>query len=95
MGDGGVGSVRWRAMKRRAETPNDRAVAARVAAARPESAPTPGYVLEALSELDGDTGELLDEWRERASIREYLGEQSRDEAERAALEDVVQSRWRP
>jgi hypothetical protein len=95
MGDGCVGGVRRCAVKRRVETPHDRAVAARVAAARPESTPTPGYVLEALGDLDGDTGELLDEWRERASIREYLGEQSRDEAERAALEDIVQARRRP
>ena len=32
---------------------------------------------------------VVEEWLERASIREYLGAMSREEAERAALEDVV------
>jgi hypothetical protein len=89
MGDGGVGSVRGRAMKRRPASPQDRAVAARVAAGRPPSTPTPGYVLEALAELDGDPGDLLAEWEERAAVRQYLGEMLRADAERAALGELI------
>jgi hypothetical protein len=34
----------------------------------------------------------IEDWAERAAIREYMGGQSRDDAERAAYEDVQRAR---
>lgn len=89
MGARRLGRVREHPVKRRTQTPHDRALAARVAAASPRSTPTPGYVLEAIGQLEGDPAELLAEWDERASVRQYLGELSREDAERGALGEVI------
>jgi hypothetical protein len=48
-----------------------------------------------LADLAGvDVSDVLDEWEERAAVREYLGETSRDEANRLAMADVIE-RLRP
>lgn len=38
--------------------------------------------------MDDLTPEQLEDYEERAAIREYMGNMSREEAERLALEDV-------
>ncbi len=81
--------------KRRVATPAQRAIADRVARARaanPPRDPT-GACHAALADLAASTGrdidELLEWFDERAGVREYDGNVSRDEAERAAVKDVV------
>lgn len=39
-------------------------------------------------DLDLDVCDVLDEWNERAAVREYLGEASREDANRLAFADV-------
>jgi len=45
-------------------------------------------------EVGAEVGHVLDEWEERAAVREYCGETPREEANRLALEDV-RDRLRP
>jgi hypothetical protein len=49
---------------------------------------------ELADELELDVGDVLDEWDERAAVREYLGGTTRAEANRLALVDV-EERLRP
>jgi hypothetical protein len=45
-------------------------------------------------ELQLEVADVLDEWEERAAIREYLGETDRELANRLAFDDVL-ARLRP
>lgn len=71
-----------------------RELADRIARARSKSPPQDptGACHCALAEIakqsGRDVGELVDEWHERAAVREYLGGVTRDEAERLAVTDV-------
>lgn len=62
--------------------------------ARPPREDPTGEHTEAVADMARrhglDVADLLEHWSERAAIRQYLGEQDRDEAERLAVEDV---RW--
>ena len=64
----------------------------RVRRARPAREDASGECRAALAELAEATGrplaQLVEEWSERAAVREYLGSYSRDDAELLALEDV-------
>lgn len=76
------------------EIAHDRDLAVRIAQARAKNPPQDptGECHCALAEIADrcgrDVGELVDEWHERAASREYLGELTRDEAERLAVADV-------
>lgn len=47
-----------------------------------------GAVRELAKRTGRNAEDLLDQWDERAAVREYLGNVTRDEAERLAFEDV-------
>jgi hypothetical protein len=76
------------------ERVHDRELAERIARARVKSPPQDptGACHCALAEIaqrcGRDVGDLVDEWHERAAVREYLGGVTRDEAERLAVADV-------
>jgi len=71
-------------------------IAARVAAGRaaqPPRDPTGEYharLRELADRHEIDVGDLLDEFDERAAVREYCGETDRAAAERLAFADVQQ-----
>lgn len=73
-------------------TPADRALADRISRARTATPPRGAewYTRSAeLAELVGaDVNAVIDEFDERASVREYLGGVTRADAERLAFEDV-------
>lgn len=75
-------------------TAADRLLADRIArarAAQPQRDPTGEHHAEIAAiarEAGRDVADLLDEWDERAAIREYDGRTDRAEAERLAVEDV-------
>lgn len=70
----------------------------RVRRARPPAEDPTGACHLAMSRLAHahglDAADLLEEWAERSSVREYLGGVTRAEAERLAVEDVREAVYR-
>lgn len=75
------------------KSPKQRALDARVAAARGPSSTCPTYVWEGLVALAADTqipfDGLRDEWSDRVESRVLTTGQARVDAERSALGDVI------
>lgn len=76
------------------QTPQERMIADRVKRATAVKSPVDrtDKFHEALCDLARAYGlepaDVVDEWGERAAVREYLGGYERDEAERLAFQDV-------
>lgn len=81
------------AKRRSAPTPQDRAIADRIARARTANPPRDTEWYERCGELalrlKLDPGDVFEEFDERAAVREYLADNGdRRESERLAFEDV-------
>lgn len=81
-----------RTIKRPKLSPHEQALQAKIAEARRRDPKLTASTIAALASLARETGQdyvaILDEWYERAAVREYLGNTTRAEAERHALDDV-------